>query len=126
MTNGERSDEPDDSAGRAPYRRAVSSESRAERRFRVRFGQPNVGERVLEALGLGGFDFVGLTSFGSSNPSGALGVVEVVDRFDDRIVWRLRDDIEVVRELHDQISRVLIAVSAEAFAAEWDLSSSRR
>lgn len=104
--------------------------SRAETRFLVRFGELNFGERILDALGLAigldlldlaGMDPFGAPRTGTTTAPRERGIVELVDRSDDRVVWRARDEIDVVRSLHDRITHALREVSAEAFRAEWDV-----
>ena len=100
---------------------AMSAQTRAEERFLVRFGELTFGERVLETMASIGFDAFGFSDMGMSGPFGVTAVVEIVDRHDGRIVWRVRDDAQTVRAHYDLIARELHTVDAATFAAEWDL-----
>jgi hypothetical protein len=84
-------------------------------------GQLTFAEWVLESLVVAGFDAFGIAALGAPGPIGNGGVLEIVDRHDDRIVWRTRDEVEALRVLHDLIDRDLRELEVAAFAAAWDL-----
>jgi hypothetical protein len=121
MTDPRRSGErAPPSPGRA-YARHMPAEAPAGARFLVRLGQLTFAERVLDGLAIVGFDAFGIAAMGTPGLLGESGVLEIVDRHDDRIVWRTRDEIDALGVLHDLIARDLHELEVATFATTWNL-----
>jgi hypothetical protein len=103
------------------YARHMSAQAPAGARFLVRAGALTFAERVLESLAMVGYDAFGIVALGAPGFIGPRGVLEIVDRHSDRVVWRTHDEFEALEVLHDLITQDLRELEVATFAATWDL-----
>jgi hypothetical protein len=99
----------------------MSARVPAGARFLVRAGALTFAERVLESLTMVGYDAFGIAALGPPGFIGPRGVLEIVDRHNDRVVWRTRDEFEALEVLNDLITHDLRELEVAAFAATWEL-----
>ena len=103
--------------------RVNSASALAETRYFVRFAELTLGERLLDALTVSGFDAYGIASMGPPGFSFITNVVEVVARRHGRVVYRRRAEPEAIAALFDEIALDLVRYTPEAFEVRWLLGS---
>jgi hypothetical protein len=94
----------------------------AESRYRVQFGELTVGERMLDALTVTGFDAFGIAPMGPPGFTLLTRVVEVVSRQGGRVVYRRRDADETSTALFDELALDLVRLTADEFEARWSIT----